>query len=81
MSNKGVSDLVARIPGTIVVTVANATHMIAGDRNDAFADAIASFVRERVSVGIHRLSSSLFGRFRFPRCASATSLRAPGGLT
>ena len=51
VSDDGVDDLVARIPGTTVVTVPDATHMIAGDRNDAFGDAIVSFLRDQVSTG------------------------------
>ncbi len=44
----GVDDLLARIPDATVVDVAGAAHMIAGDRNDAFADAVLAFLHDRV---------------------------------
>jgi hypothetical protein len=31
-----------------VVDVAGASHMIAGDRNDAFAEAVVTFLRDQV---------------------------------
>jgi pimeloyl-ACP methyl ester carboxylesterase len=48
VTQDGVDDLLARIPGATVVDVAGAAHMIAGDRNDAFADAVLAFLDERV---------------------------------
>ncbi len=52
VTQEGVDDLLARIPGATVVDVAGAAHMIAGDRNDAFSDAVVGFLRDRVRPGI-----------------------------
>jgi pimeloyl-ACP methyl ester carboxylesterase len=48
VSQDGVDDLLARIPDATVVDVAGAAHMIAGDRNDAFANAVLTFLHDRV---------------------------------
>lgn len=48
VTQEGVDDLLARIPGATVVDVAGAAHMIAGDRNDAFSDAVITFLQDRV---------------------------------
>jgi pimeloyl-ACP methyl ester carboxylesterase len=48
VTQESVDDFLARVPGATVVDVAGASHMIAGDRNDAFADAVVTFLRERV---------------------------------
>ena len=48
VSDDGAADLRARIPGATVVEVAGAAHMIAGDRNDAFSDAVISFLEDKV---------------------------------
>jgi hypothetical protein len=36
------------MPTASVVNVDGAAHMIAGDRNDAFSDAVVAFLRERI---------------------------------
>jgi hypothetical protein len=36
------------MPDATVVDVAGASHMIAGDRNDAFSDAVVTFLRDRI---------------------------------
>jgi hypothetical protein len=36
------------MPEATVVDVAGASHMIAGDRNDAFSDAVVTFLRDEV---------------------------------
>jgi non-heme chloroperoxidase len=43
-----VDDLVARIPDATVANVEGAAHMIAGDKNDAFSDAIIAFLHDRI---------------------------------
>jgi pimeloyl-ACP methyl ester carboxylesterase len=48
VTQEGVDDLLAQIPGAIVVGVDGAAHMIAGDRNDAFSDAVIAFLRDRI---------------------------------
>jgi pimeloyl-ACP methyl ester carboxylesterase len=48
VTQEGADALVARIPGAQVVGVEGAAHMIAGDRNDAFSDAVTTFLAERV---------------------------------
>ncbi len=48
VSQEGVDDLLARIPGSTVVDVDGAAHMIAGDRNDAFSDAVIDFLEQRI---------------------------------
>lgn len=44
VTDEGVEDLVAKIPGAVVVEVEGAAHMIAGDRNDAFSAAVLGFL-------------------------------------
>jgi pimeloyl-ACP methyl ester carboxylesterase len=48
VTDEGVDDLLSKIPTATVVDVAGAAHMIAGDRNDAFSDAVVTFLRERI---------------------------------
>ena len=48
VTDEGVEDLLARIPDATVVDVDGAAHMIAGDRNDAFSEAVISFLNGRV---------------------------------
>jgi pimeloyl-ACP methyl ester carboxylesterase len=48
VTQEGVDDLLARIPGSTVVGVDGAAHMIAGDRNDVFSDAVVAFLRDRI---------------------------------
>jgi pimeloyl-ACP methyl ester carboxylesterase len=48
VTQEGVDDLLARIPGATAVGVDGAAHMIAGDRNDAFTSAVLDFLVERI---------------------------------
>lgn len=48
VTDEGVDDLLSKIPTASVVDVADAAHMIAGDRNDAFSDAVGTFLRDRI---------------------------------
>jgi pimeloyl-ACP methyl ester carboxylesterase len=48
VTKEGVEDLLARIPDATVVGVEGAAHMIAGDRNDAFSQAVIAFLDERI---------------------------------
>jgi len=48
VTQEGVDHLLASVPGATVVDVAGAAHMIAGDRNDAFCDAVLTYLRDRI---------------------------------
>jgi pimeloyl-ACP methyl ester carboxylesterase len=48
VTKEGVEDLLARIPDATVVGVDGAAHMIAGDRNDAFSQAVIGFLDDRI---------------------------------
>jgi pimeloyl-ACP methyl ester carboxylesterase len=48
VTQEGIDELLAKIPGATVVGVDGAAHMIAGDRNDAFSDAVVTFLEERI---------------------------------
>jgi pimeloyl-ACP methyl ester carboxylesterase len=48
VTQEGADELVAKIPGAEVVGVEGAAHMIAGDKNDAFTDAVVSFLDQRI---------------------------------
>jgi pimeloyl-ACP methyl ester carboxylesterase len=48
VTQDGIDDLLARIPEVTVVEVDGAAHMIAGDRNDVFSDAVVAFLEERI---------------------------------
>ncbi|WP_428681074.1 alpha/beta fold hydrolase [Sphingopyxis sp.] len=50
VSDAGVEAFRATLPWLEVVDVAGAGHMVAGDRNDAFNDAVIGFARRTVSV-------------------------------
>jgi pimeloyl-ACP methyl ester carboxylesterase len=48
VTDEGVSHLQSLIPSIEVINVEGATHMVAGDKNDAFGDAIISFLENKV---------------------------------
>lgn len=48
VDQEGVDHFRATMPGATVVDVAGASHMIAGDRNDAFTDAVVTFLRDEI---------------------------------
>lgn len=52
VTQEGVDDIVARLPNLTVVEVSGAAHMIAGDQNDAFTEAVLSFLHDRILPGI-----------------------------
>ena len=43
-----IDDFLSRVPDAKVVSVAGAAHMIAGDKNDAFSQAVLSFLEEDI---------------------------------
>jgi pimeloyl-ACP methyl ester carboxylesterase len=48
LTQEGIDNMVARLPGIDIVQVPGAGHMIAGDQNDAFTDAVTTFLNNRV---------------------------------
>jgi pimeloyl-ACP methyl ester carboxylesterase len=48
VTQEGVDDILTRMPNVTLVEVSGAAHMIAGDQNDAFSDAVITFLRERI---------------------------------
>ena len=48
LTQEGIDNMVARLPAVDVVEVPGAGHMIAGDQNDAFTDAVMWFLDERI---------------------------------
>ena len=50
VTQEGVDDLLAKIPGSEVADIDGASHMIAGDRNDAFTDAVVGFLTDRAGT-------------------------------
>jgi len=48
LTQEGIDDIVKRLPDVTVVDVEGAGHMIAGDKNDAFSDAVVSFLNDRI---------------------------------
>jgi pimeloyl-ACP methyl ester carboxylesterase len=48
VTEEGVEHFRRAVPGASVVDVAGASHMIAGDRNDAFSDAVVTFLRDQI---------------------------------
>jgi pimeloyl-ACP methyl ester carboxylesterase len=48
LTQEGIDNMVANMPGIDVVEVPGAGHMIAGDKNDSFTDAVTWFLNDRV---------------------------------
>lgn len=46
LSEEGAQDFLREVPHARLVDVSGASHMVAGDRNDAFTDAVVSFLGE-----------------------------------
>ncbi len=47
LSHQGAAELLAALPNAELVDVSGAGHMVAGDRNDAFTEAVCDFLRRR----------------------------------
>jgi pimeloyl-ACP methyl ester carboxylesterase len=58
VTQEGVDHLMSLMPGATLVEVEGATHMIAGDKNDAFSDAVLSFLAERIRPTIDESRAS-----------------------
>ncbi|HEU4428270.1 MAG TPA: alpha/beta hydrolase [Myxococcota bacterium] len=54
VTEEGVQDFLARIPGSKLVDVSDAAHMVAGDQNDAFSSAVIRFLAEDVRPRLPR---------------------------
>jgi len=52
VTREGVNDFLMRIPDATVVEVEGATHMIAGDRNDDFSEAVINFLDRKIRPAI-----------------------------
>lgn len=48
VTDEGIQDFLAKIPGSKLVDVGDAAHMVAGDQNDAFSNAVVDFLNEDV---------------------------------
>ncbi len=48
VTDEGVEDFLARIPGAKLANVSGAAHMVAGDQNDAFSQAVIEFLESDV---------------------------------
>ncbi len=48
VTKASVDDFLSRMPDASVVEVEGAAHMIAGDRNDAFSEAVVQFLEQRI---------------------------------
>ena len=48
VTQEGVDDFLAKIPGARLVDVGDAAHMVAGDQNDAFSSAVVEFLEQDV---------------------------------
>jgi len=54
VTEEGVQDFLARIPGSKLADVSDAAHMVAGDQNDAFSNAVIRFLAEDVRPRLPR---------------------------
>jgi pimeloyl-ACP methyl ester carboxylesterase len=52
VTDDGVDDFLAKVPTAREVDVGGAAHMVAGDRNDAFANAVSTFLDQEVRPGL-----------------------------
>jgi pimeloyl-ACP methyl ester carboxylesterase len=52
VTDEGVNDFLAKIPGAKLADVGDAAHMVAGDQNDAFSLAVVDFLEHDVRPGL-----------------------------
>ncbi|MDQ4136196.1 MAG: alpha/beta hydrolase, partial [Pseudomonadota bacterium] len=52
VSQEAAEEFLTQVPGADYVDVAEARHMVAGDRNDVFGDAILGFLRTHFGAGV-----------------------------
>jgi pimeloyl-ACP methyl ester carboxylesterase len=48
VTEEGVQDFLDKIPGSKLADVGEAAHMVAGDQNDLFSDAVVNFLEHDV---------------------------------
>ena len=48
VTEEGVRDFLAKVPHAKLADVSGAAHMVAGDQNDAFSDAVIGFLENEV---------------------------------
>ena len=48
VTDEGIQDFLAKIPGSKLCDVGDASHMVAGDQNDAFSNAVVDFLNDDV---------------------------------
>jgi pimeloyl-ACP methyl ester carboxylesterase len=48
VTQEGIDEVVSHLPDVTLVDVPGAAHMIAGDNNDAFSDAVVAFLEDRI---------------------------------
>ena len=48
MTEEGVQEFLRQIPGAKMVDVSGAAHMVAGDQNDAFSQAVIDFLEQDI---------------------------------
>src|SRR5205807_3503469 len=72
VTEEGVQEFLRQIPGAKMVDVGGAAHMVAGDQNDAFSQAVIEFLEGDIRPSLER---------RAPRAAPAGAPppRPPGG--
>jgi pimeloyl-ACP methyl ester carboxylesterase len=54
VTQEGVDYLLSLVPDVTLVEVAGAAHMIAGDKNDAFSDAVNAFLHDRIAPRVNQ---------------------------
>jgi pimeloyl-ACP methyl ester carboxylesterase len=54
VTQEGVDYVLSTLPDVTLVEVEGAAHMIAGDKNDAFSDAVSAFLQNRIAPRIAR---------------------------
>jgi len=54
VTEEGVQEFLRQIPHAKVVDVGGAAHMVAGDQNDAFSDAVIAFLEHDVRPRLGR---------------------------
>lgn len=54
VTDEGVQDFLARIPGSKLADVSDAAHMVAGDQNDAFSSAVIRFLEDDIRPRLPR---------------------------
>jgi pimeloyl-ACP methyl ester carboxylesterase len=54
VTQEGVDYLLSMLPDVTLVEVEGAAHMIAGDKNDSFSDAVVAFLRDRIGPRVKK---------------------------